>query len=93
MMPEDLGQRAIQVDRYRGPQLDAVDEDPASSASTRGLYRYVFRRDSQHTHAAVAPLEPLILGSPPGPFRVVEPEADPGTPTRSRWHPCSTRSD
>ena len=70
-MPDDLSQRATQVDRYWGPRLDAVDEDPASAGSTRGLYRYIFRRDSQHTHAAVASLEPLIVGSPPGPFRVI----------------------
>jgi hypothetical protein len=66
------------VDRYWGPRLDAVDEDPTSTGSTRGLYRYIFRRDSQHAHAAVASLEPLILGSPPGPFRVIEVEIDPG---------------
>jgi hypothetical protein len=78
-MPEDISQRATQVDTYWGPRLAAVDEDPASSGSTRGLYRYIFRRDSQHAHAAVASLEPLILGTPPGPFHVVAVEADPGT--------------
>jgi hypothetical protein len=79
-MPDDLSQRATQVDRYWGPRLDAVDEDPTSTRSTRGLYRYIFRRDSQHAHAAVASLEPLILGSPPGPFQVIEVETDPGQP-------------
>ena len=44
----------------------------------RGLYRYIFRRESQHVHAAVASLEPFILGSPPGPFHVISVETDPG---------------
>jgi hypothetical protein len=44
-------------------------------------YRYIFRRDSQHTHAAVASLEPLVLGSPPGPFQVISVETDPGIHT------------
>lgn len=78
LMPEDLSQRATQIDRHWGPKLDAVDEDPSSTRSTRGLYRSVFRRDSQHTHAAVVSLEPLILGSPPGPFQVIGVETDPG---------------
>ena len=78
MMPDDLSQRATAVDRHWGPLLAAVDEDPANSGSTRGLYRYIFRRESQHAHAAVASLEALILGSPPGPFRVIACETDPG---------------
>jgi hypothetical protein len=77
-MPSDLGQRAIAVDKYWGPRLDVIDEDPDSDGSTRGLYRYIFRRDSQHTHTAVASLEPLIVGTAPGPFRVVTAETDPG---------------
>jgi hypothetical protein len=52
-MPE-LPQRAEQVDRYWGPRVTAFEEDPKSTRSIRGIYRYIYRRDSQHTHMAVA---------------------------------------
>jgi len=77
-MPDALPQRAEEVDRYWGPRIAAFEEDPNSSRSMRGLYRYIYRRESQHTHMAVVSIEPLIFGSPPGPYTVAAFESDPG---------------
>jgi hypothetical protein len=70
--------RAEEVDHYWGPRITAFDEDPRSNTSMRGIYRYIYRRDSQHTHMAVASIEPLAFGSPPGPYTVAAVESDPG---------------
>jgi hypothetical protein len=78
-MPDALPQRADEVDRHWGPRIAAFDEDPNSTRSMRGLYRYIYRRDSQHTHMAVASIEPMIFGSPPGPYTVAAFEGDPGS--------------
>lgn len=76
-MPDALPQRAEKVDHHWGPRIALFDEDPKSNRSMRGLYRYIYRRDSQHTHMAVASIEPLIFGSPPGPYTVAPFEGDP----------------
>jgi hypothetical protein len=73
-----LPQRAEEVDHYWGPRITAFNEDPKSNTSMRGIYRYIYRRDSQHTHMAVASIEPLIFGSRPGPYTVAAVEGDPG---------------
>lgn len=41
------------------------------------MYRYLYRRDSQYTHAAVASVEPFIRGTPAGPFHVSADEFEP----------------
>jgi hypothetical protein len=77
-MPDALPQRAEEVDRFWGPRIDLFEKDPNSNRSMRGLYRWIYRRDSQHTHMAVASIEPAIFGSPPGPYTVAAFEGDPG---------------
>ena len=77
-MPDSLTQRAEEADRFWGARLENIDSTPSGARSLRFLYRYIYRRDSQHTHAAVASIEPVIAGSPPGPFLVLDQETDPG---------------
>jgi hypothetical protein len=77
-MPNSLADRAQQADAHWSSRSAAFRADPGSPHSLRGMYRYVYRRDSQYTHAAVLSVEPLIRGTSPGPFSVVADEYDPG---------------
>ncbi len=82
VMPDNLAQRAEEADRYWAPQVDAIEPDPTSSRSFRGMYRYLYRTDSQPTHAAVASLEPFVIDGPDaGHRRVLPVETDPGLRT------------
>jgi hypothetical protein len=79
MMPDSLAQRATEVDRYWSQHLDAISDDPVRERTFRGMYRYVYRGESQHAHAAVASLEALIVdAAEPGKFHVLAVETDPG---------------
>jgi hypothetical protein len=79
MMPESLAVRAEQADAHWATHVKAIEADPPAPAAFRGMYRYIYRSESQHSHAAVASLEPLIINGPgPGQFQVLPVETDPG---------------
>lgn len=77
-MPDSLAERAVQADAHWVSRSEIFAAEPNAPTSLRGMYRYIYRRDSQHTHSAVASIEPLILGSPPGSFHVIALEVDAG---------------
>jgi hypothetical protein len=75
----DLPQRTVQADRYWSRHIEAIKDDPGAERTFRGMYRYLYRSDSQHTHAAVASLEPLIISTARrGELDVIPVETDPG---------------
>jgi Family of unknown function (DUF5677) len=79
MMPEDLPQRTVDADAHWAPRVDAIEPDPTSERSFRGMYRIVYRTDSQYAHAAVRSVEPFVVpAETAGQFRVVPVETDPG---------------
>lgn len=47
MMPENLTERAEQVDVHWSARVAAIEADPLSPTSFRGMYRYLYRTDSQ----------------------------------------------
>jgi hypothetical protein len=79
VMPDNLTQRASQADAHWAARVDAIDADPASERSFRGMYRVIYRTDSQFTHAAVMSVEPFVIPSaePPAWYALAV-ESDPG---------------
>jgi Family of unknown function (DUF5677) len=79
MMPDDLTQRARDADAYWSQHVDAIMDDPAGERTFRGMYRYFYRGESQHAHAAVSSLEALIVkAAEPGKLHVLAVETDAG---------------
>ena len=79
VMPDNLADRARQADQHWAQHIDAIDDDAASASTFRGMYRYIYRGDSQHAHAAVASLDALIINAgEPGQMQVLLDETDPG---------------
>lgn len=79
MMPEDLALRAVHADAHWAPRIDAIEPDPTSERSFRGMYRIVYRTDSQYAHAAVRSVEPFVVpAQEAGQFHVLPVETDPG---------------
>ena len=79
MMPHNLAQRATEADGHWSRHITAIKDDPAGERTFRGMYRYIYRGESQHAHAAVASLEALIINAAePGRFHVIPVETDPG---------------
>ncbi|HEX6457276.1 MAG TPA: DUF5677 domain-containing protein [Thermoleophilaceae bacterium] len=80
-MPDSLARRAEHADQHWAQQLDAIEPDPASPRSFRGMYRYVYRAQSQFAHAAPHSIESFVHNSPqPGHQDVILSEGDPSTP-------------
>jgi hypothetical protein len=78
-MPDDLAQRTTQIDRYWSQHIPAIKNDDRGERTFRGMYRYIYRGESQHAHAAVASLERLIgNAAKPGEIHVIAVETDPG---------------
>jgi hypothetical protein len=78
-MPDQLPLRAKQADAHWAPRIEAISAEPTSTRSFRGMYRILYRGDSRFTHAAVASIEPLIIGAgDPGHRTVLPVETDPG---------------
>jgi hypothetical protein len=78
-MPGDLAQRAMQADSHWSQHTEAVRNDPAGERTFRGMYRYIYRGESQRAHPAVASLEPLMVSAAErGKFHVLAVETDPG---------------
>jgi hypothetical protein len=79
MMPEDLAQRAADADAHWAPRVGSIEANPTSERSFRGMYRIVYRTDSQYTHAAVRSVEPFVVPAEgAGQFHVMPVETDPG---------------
>lgn len=78
LMP-DLAQRATAADQHWSKRLDAIADDPTSPRTLRGMYRYIYRGESQYAHAAAASIDRLVVDAQrPGRLRVVTAETDPG---------------
>lgn len=54
VMPDNLTQRADEVDNYWTTKIEALD--PSLPFNFRAMYRYIYRFESFYAHAAVAPL-------------------------------------
>lgn len=79
MMPEALAQRAADADAHWAPRVAAIEASPTNERSFRGMYRIVYRTDSQCTHAAVQSVEPFVVPAEgAGRFTVRPAETDPG---------------
>lgn len=79
VMPENLAERAADADAHWAPRIDAIEANPTSERSFRGMYRIVYRTDSQYTHAAVLSVEPFVVPARnAGHFNVMPVETDPG---------------
>jgi hypothetical protein len=62
-----------------GARVDAIEANPTNERSFRGMYRIVYRTDSQYTHAAALSVEPFVVpGRDAGHCNVMLVETDPG---------------
>lgn len=78
-MPDNLAERAEKADVQWSPRVKAIDADPTSERSFRGMYHFLYRGDSRYTHGAVGAIEPLVIGSSDRTSATVVPvEMDPG---------------
>jgi hypothetical protein len=79
VMPENLAERPADADAHWAPLVGAIEANPTHERSFRGMYRIVYRTDSQYTRAAVLTVEPFVVDSrEPDHFNVMRVEADPG---------------
>jgi hypothetical protein len=77
-MPDSVADRARRADTHWSQKLDMISDDPADPRTFRGMYRYVYRSQSQYAHAAPASLEPYVHNSDrPGHLHVILTEGSP----------------
>ena len=78
VMPDSLADRALATDKHWSQKLDAISDDPADPGTFRGMYRYIYRSQSQYAHAAPASVEPYVHNSDkPGRLHVILSEGSP----------------
>lgn len=82
VMPDSLADRALAADKHWSQKLETISEDPADPGTFRGMYRYIYRSQSQYGHAAPASLEPYVHNSDtPGRLHVILSEGSPSQTT------------